>query len=158
MPRPEKTAEQQVPRNVGRFKKGISGNPHGRPQGARNKTTLAAETLLDQEAEKLTRLAIDKALGGDTVCLRLCLDRILPPKRERALHLQLPTLVHAQDALGALQQVVTQVTDGTMNPDEGNKVSAMIQTWLKTLETLEFAQRLDALEEQLAKTRQRSVR
>ena len=158
MPRPEKRGRKQVSRNQGRFLNGVSGNPHGRPKGSRNKITLAAEVLLDQEAEKLTRLAIDKALGGDTVCLRLCLDRILPPKRERALHLQLPTLVHAQDGLAALQQVITQVTDGTMNPDEGNKVSAMIQTWLKTLETLEFAQRLDALEEQLAKTRQRSVR
>jgi Family of unknown function (DUF5681) len=34
-----------------RFRKGQSGNPSGRPRGARNKTTLAVEALLDGEAE-----------------------------------------------------------------------------------------------------------
>jgi hypothetical protein len=37
-----------------RFLKGQSGNPSGRPRGARNKTTLAVEALLDGEAEALT--------------------------------------------------------------------------------------------------------
>jgi hypothetical protein len=54
-----------------RFRKGQSGNPSGRPPGARNKTTLAAEALLDGEAEALTRKAIERALEGDTTALRL---------------------------------------------------------------------------------------
>jgi hypothetical protein len=40
------------------------GNP-GRPKGSRNKATLAAEALLDGEAEALTRKAIELALAGD---------------------------------------------------------------------------------------------
>ena len=40
------------------------GNP-GRPKGARHKTTLAIETLLEGEAETLTRKAIEMAKGGD---------------------------------------------------------------------------------------------
>ena len=43
------------------FQKGVSGNPAGRPIGARNKTSLAVEALLDGEAEGLTRRAIDKS-------------------------------------------------------------------------------------------------
>ena len=54
-----------------RFKKG---NPGRRP-GSRNKATVAVEALLDGEAEKLTRKAIEMALAGDTVAMRLCLDR-----------------------------------------------------------------------------------
>jgi len=48
----------------GRFKPGQSGNPAGRPHGARHKTTLAVEALLDGEAEGLTRKAVEMALAG----------------------------------------------------------------------------------------------
>ena len=48
------------------FEKGQSGNPNGRPQGSRNRATLAAEVLLEGEAEKLTRKAVKMALNGDT--------------------------------------------------------------------------------------------
>ena len=65
-----------VKKQGSRFQKGRSGNPNGRPKGSRNAATLACEALLDGEAEALTRKAIEMALGGDTVALRLCLERI----------------------------------------------------------------------------------
>src|SRR5215472_5185933 len=61
----------------GRFQ---PGNP-GRPKGARHKATLAAEALLDGEAEGLTRKCVEAALGGDMAALRICMDRILPPAK-----------------------------------------------------------------------------
>jgi hypothetical protein len=73
---PEKTGEKQADR----FPKGQSGNPGGRPKGSRNATTIALETLLDGQATALTQKAIDVALTGDIPALRLCLDRILPPR------------------------------------------------------------------------------
>jgi hypothetical protein len=67
MPATAKTANQQRGRP---FKKGRSGNPNGRSNGSRNKVSLAIDELLDDEAEKLTRKAIELALNGDTVALR----------------------------------------------------------------------------------------
>jgi hypothetical protein len=69
------------PDNPG-FKKGQSGNPSGRPPGSRNKSTLAAEALLDGEAETLTRKAIEEAKAGNMIALRLCLERIVPPRKD----------------------------------------------------------------------------
>jgi hypothetical protein len=77
----ENTIRKQPPGR--RFQPGVSGNPAGRPKGAKNKSTLAAEALLDGEAEALTRKAVEMALRGDTVALRLCLERLMPPRRDR---------------------------------------------------------------------------
>src|ERR1700751_5428740 len=71
----------------GRFSKGESGNPAGRPPGARNKATEAAERLLEGEAEALTRKVVELALEGDSTALRLCFDRIIPPRRGRPVRL-----------------------------------------------------------------------
>ena len=57
----------------------------GRPKGVRNRATIAAEVLLDGEAESLVRKAVELALAGAVVALKLCLDRVLPPRRERSL-------------------------------------------------------------------------
>ena len=85
------TAETTAPKQRGRpFPKGRSGNPQGRPPGARNAATVIAEQLLDGEAEALTRKAIDKAKEGDMTALRLCLDRVVPPRRERPVLFPLP--------------------------------------------------------------------
>ena len=54
-----------------RFKPGKSGNPAGKPKGARNKSTLAAEALLDGEAEALTRKAVQMALAGHLLVFRM---------------------------------------------------------------------------------------
>ena len=53
----------------------------GRPKGARNKKTLAIESLLEGQAEALTQTAISKALEGDGLALRLCMERIALPLR-----------------------------------------------------------------------------
>src|SRR5829696_9046048 len=97
-------------RRGGRFK---PGNP-GRPKGARHKTTLAIEALLDGEAEVLTRKAIELAKAGDLVALRLCLDRICPPRRERPVSFALPELSTAADAKLAASGLVKAVADGEL--------------------------------------------
>ena len=81
----KQATERAVPKQLKPFQKGQSGNPKGRPKGARNKATLAMETLLNGEAATLTRKTVEMALAGDTTALRLCLDRIMPPRKDRAV-------------------------------------------------------------------------
>ncbi len=60
-----------------RWQKGVSGNPRGRPPGQRNKRT-ELRGLLEEKAPELVGKAIELALAGDAVALRLCLERVLP--------------------------------------------------------------------------------
>jgi hypothetical protein len=56
------------------------------------------EALLDGESEALTRKAVELAKGGDMQALRLCLDRILPPRKDRPLTFTLPAITGTTDA------------------------------------------------------------
>ncbi len=76
MKAPEKTGKKQA---NGRWQKGQSGNVGGRPIGSRNEATLVAQTLLDGEAQNLTRRAIKLAICGNAMLLKFFLERLLPP-------------------------------------------------------------------------------
>ncbi len=109
------------------FEKGRSGNPAGRPKGARNRATVAAESLLDGEAEALTRRAIDLALGGDTTALRLCLERLIPPRREREVYIDLPEIKSKEDVLAARNSVLTALSQGLITPSEAVTIVGLIE-------------------------------
>ena len=81
----------------GTFSKGNT----GRPRGARNLKTVAIESLLEGQAEALTQTAISKALKGDTVALRLCMDRIMPQRRDNYINLDLPKISEPRDLIEA---------------------------------------------------------
>src|SRR5215204_1457866 len=93
------------------------GNP-GKPKGARHRTTLACDALLDGEAENITRKAIEMALSGDGPAMRLCMERIAPPRRDRPVSFELPVLETAADAKAAAAAVVRAVADGDLTPSE----------------------------------------
>src|ERR1700686_1782760 len=88
------------------FQKGQSGNPAGRRPGCRNRATIAAEVLLEGEAEALTRRAIELALGGDTSAPPLCLERIGPQRPSPAVAFDLPRIDRIEDLAGAVGSVL----------------------------------------------------
>jgi uncharacterized protein DUF5681 len=128
------------------FAKGQSGNPAGRPLGSRNRTTRAAEALLDGEAEALTRKAIELARNGDLTALRICLDRILPPRRERRLNFELPKLNSAEDAVKASAAIVAMVAAGEITLSEAEAMGRLVDHFIRALEAHDIDQRLRALE------------
>jgi hypothetical protein len=129
------------------FQPGQSGNPDGRPRGSRNAATLAIEELLDGEAEGLTRKAIDLALGGDIQALRMCLERICPPRKDRPVLFDLPKMTTSKGASRVMAGILEAVADGDITPDEASRVASIVDVYRKTLETSELEARLSALEQ-----------
>ena len=122
-----------------------TGNP-GKPKGTRHKATQAALALLDGEAEALTRQAVTMALGGDTTALRLCLERIAPPRRDAPVTFDLPPMETARDAAKAAGAVLGAVAEGELTPGEGASLMALVEGFRRTLETTELEARVAALE------------
>ena len=122
------------------------GNP-GRPKGARNRTTRAVEALLEGQSEALTQKAVDMALEGDTTALRLCLERIAPPRKDTPVCFDLPPIYSAVQAAEAAQAVLQAVSSGEITPLEGAAVMGLVEQYRRTLELTEFEERLSALEE-----------
>lgn len=134
-------------KTAGRDKRGRfgPGNP-GKPPGARHKATRAVESLLDGEAEALTRKAVERALEGDTTALRLCLERIAPARKDSPVSFALPKMESASDAATAAAAILQAVSEGELTPTEGAHCMALLETYRRTLETSEIDARLTELE------------
>ena len=118
----------------------------GKTKGTRNKKTLAIESLLEGQAEALTQTAISKALEGDGLALRLCMERIAPAPKDKSVSFPLPDMNEAMDASQAASSVLTAVSEGELTPIEGTRVMGLIDSYRRTLELTEIEERLQALE------------
>ena len=128
------------------FEKGRSGNPLGRRVGCRNKTTIAAAAFLVGESDALTRKAVELALIGDPTALRLCIERILPPCRERTVKFVLPPIESAADIAAAMKAVTSALAAGAITPGEAATIAAVVDTFVRAIETSDFERRLQLVE------------
>lgn len=131
-----------------RFIKGGKPGP-GRPKGARNKTTLAIEALLDGEGEALTRKAIELAQAGDMTAMRLCLERLCPPRRDRHVSFTLPPIAGMADIISAHLALLSAVASGEITPGEAGEVSKLLDGYAKAMELSDLSERIAQLEQRM---------
>ncbi len=125
----------------------------GRPKGARNKTTLAMEALLEGEAEVIARKAVEMAKEGDTTALRLCMDRLMPARKDRHVPFALPKLETAADAVKATAALVEAVAAGDLTPSEAAELSKLVEGFTRAADLHDIQTRLERLEQQQEKRR-----
>ena len=140
---PENSGRKQA----GQFAKGQSGNPKGKPKGARHKTTILAEKLMEDEAEAVVRAVIDKAKEGDMTAARIVVDRIAPIRKGRPIKLPLPKVKTADDLAAAMASIVNAMAEGNITPEEATAAASVLEMRRRAIETMEFDQRLRALEQ-----------
>src|SRR5215212_8702774 len=127
------------------FQPGTSGNPAGKPRGTRHKATRAVDVLLEGEAEKLTRKAIELALEGDGTALRLCLERLCPPRKDRPIRLQIGPVVSLTDLSAVQVSLVQAMAQGHLTPAEAADAAAVVERVGLALERRDLETRLAAL-------------
>jgi hypothetical protein len=117
-----------------------------RRPGCRNRATIAAAALLEGEAEAPTRKAVEVALAGDPTAMRLCLERILPPCRERAVNFVLPSIESPAASAPAMKAVTAALADGVIIPGGGEAIARIVDTFIEAIATSDFERRLKAIE------------
>jgi hypothetical protein len=134
------------PKQAGGFQKGHSCNPRGRPAGSRNSATLACEALLEGQAEALTQKAVEMGLGGDTVALKICIDRIYPARKDRPVGFALPPITSARDAADIAAAVAEAVAAGQITPSEAVEIGKVIEICVKAYQVAELDDRVAPIE------------
>jgi len=107
---------------------------------------MAIEALLEGDAEALTRKAIEMAKAGDGPALRLCLDRLVPPRRDAPISFELPTVKTVDDIVKASAAVLTAVSAGDITPDDGGRVMGLLTAHRAIVEIGDLERRMAALE------------
>ena len=84
--------------------------------------------------------------------LKLCLERICPPKKSRPISIDLPDVKTSEGVSLAQTSVVQAVGEGEITPAEGQVLSNILESRRKSIETVEHEQRLVELEKRVNTT------
>jgi len=102
--------------------------------------------VLDGEAETITRTCIEAAKAGDMTAIRLVLERLLPPAKERPVTCELPDVADAQGVANAQAAILRAVAAGELLPTEGATLAGIVESRRKAIETADLEVRITALE------------
>jgi hypothetical protein len=119
------------------FRPGQSGNPAGRPRGARNKANVFIETLLESDGEAFVYRLIEQAKAGNTRVLAHLMGIILPKREGAPIEIDLPPLEKASDAPAAIACIISAVSAGDLTPDEGIILTRMVEAFMRTSQKVE---------------------
>jgi hypothetical protein len=145
---PDKTGAQQARDGAGRWRKGASGNPVGRPKGSRNRMTQLCADLLGAEGEVIMKRLVEQAAAGEPAALRLAVERLVPIKaaRDRLVEVELPNVARVCDLVDAAAAVVQHAASSRITLSEAREFMNLLEGQRKLIETVDLAVRVEALE------------
>ena len=132
------------------FVDGRSGNPSGRPRGSRNKTTMMAQALFDEQGQAIVEKIIELALErDDKAALKICVDRLVPPRRSRPLSFALPRITSAQDVVAGFSTMFDALSPGQLTLEEASTLAGLLESMRRAIETTDYAEQLARIEAKL---------
>ena len=130
----------------GRWQPGQSGNPAGKPKGARHAALIALDAIGAENAQDVLASVVAAAKAGDMRAADILLRRLWPERKGRPVALDLPKLCSAADLASALGAVAGAVASGELSPEEGQAVAAILEVQRRAIETAELETRIAVLE------------
>lgn len=147
MGRPAKTRPDHVKRaELGRFAPGVSGNPAGRPRGARDKRTEFLDALLGDDGEAIVAKLVQQARAGKPWALRVAVEKLLPARRDRRVEVKLPPVDSTESVCGAIAEVIQLAARGELTVDDAGAFLRLIDAQRKAIETNDLRVRIELLE------------
>ncbi len=84
---------------------------------------------------------------GTRSALRLCIARIVPPRRGRPVNFGLPAVRGAADLAATMAAITTAAGQGMITPGEAAELARVVEIFIRAVETSDFERRLRELEE-----------
>ena len=91
------------------------------------------------------------AMKGDPTALRLCMERLMPPCKASSNRFRFPAVKTAADIGKALESVLQEVARGRLTAQEAQAIATVLESHRRTIESEEFAKRLEAVEQKTAR-------
>src|SRR3954469_23502457 len=105
------------------FKPGQSGNPQGKPAGARNASLVALDAIGTDAAAEIVASVVQAAKAGDMRAADILLRRLWPERKGRPVLLDLPHMTSAADIADGVAAVATAMAVGEISPEEAQTVA-----------------------------------
>jgi hypothetical protein len=121
------------------FQKGVSGNPAGKPKGARNRASTMLEAIDDNDLRAIVGKIVQKAKAGDLVAAKLIFDRVAPAPKSRTVGIDLEAIDKwdgNEAVLSAHRAIVEAVAGGDISPAEALELVAVIEAQRAVVEKL----------------------
>jgi hypothetical protein len=143
----EETSKRQ---NDGRWQRGTSGNPSGKPPGTRNRLLRELDALGDEVAVNMVRrIAWEGIFNGDMRALEILARRVWPERKGRPIELALPDIRDIGDLQKANAAVTAAMARGEISPEEAAIVAGVLNGQSHTQEIAAIKDQLNQLQEQM---------
>jgi hypothetical protein len=119
-----------------KFLPGQSGNPAGRPPGARNRKTLALQAAYEAKAEGAVNEIMERARSGDRAAMRLCMERAVPAGRHRRFAFAVPRIRSPEDAEAAIDVVMDGLAEGVLSLSEVAELLRIVERLLELADSI----------------------
>lgn len=138
------------PPRKGRFQKGQSGNPKGKPRGKTAKTKIR-ELLSKGDIADIVATLAAKAKAGDVAAANILLARAYPiPKAAgRFLNFQIPTGLGLAGIAKMFDAILVATGSGALTTEEATSLASILEKQAKILEVDSVQQRLAAIESKI---------
>jgi len=98
-----------------------------------------------------SRAVIAAAKNGDATAMRLCVERLVPLRKGRAMAFPLPSTRTAGELVEAMAEVVRGTSSGELTVDEAAGFAQVLEAQRKIIETSDIEERLRRIEEAQSK-------
>lgn len=135
------------------------GNPGGKGNPYAKRVAELRKAFMDvvgpEHMAGLARATLKKAFSGDMIAMRTLLDRVLGKARDEAhetttIPIDLPSMKTAEGCADAIQRLTTALIAGDIAQDAAKVLGDLIQLRAKTIEMMDFDQRLKEIEASVA--------
>lgn len=147
--------DEVIRNNGGRWQKGQSANPKGRPPGRRDTRTIVLEALHKQFGGKTKALSeqafwgevLTMARSGESSCYKLLADRLAPPIKSRPQPLTDPITDLPDELSKKAECLVDKALSGELAVEDARSLLSGLGDVIRIRELTELEERLIKLED-----------